>query len=163
MAPVLLTSSFPLGPPVRLHAGWPRGKGLRKRCNPDEQRAKAEKEEASEARRRQHGGGAAAKAAPPPPPIVSGIGHKLLQMMGWTAGTGLGKTRQGLVEPVSSTMVGQKDRDKRGLGQLGSRRGLSRRGKGGGSGLAGTTAETNSWLATGGATKPQPPPVAAPA
>ncbi|CAB4011305.1 rna-binding 5 [Paramuricea clavata] len=32
------------------------------------------------------------------------IGNKMLQAMGWTAGTGLGKARQGIVNPISAKM-----------------------------------------------------------
>ncbi|KAK8861328.1 hypothetical protein IAR55_002147 [Kwoniella newhampshirensis] len=43
---------------------------------------------------------------PPPPPVVepgkdeSNVGNQLLAKMGWTAGTGLGKEREGRVDPV---------------------------------------------------------------
>ena len=49
-----------------------------------------------------------------------------LKLMGWTDGAGLGKEEQGLVAPVSSTMVLKTDRDKRGLGQRESRRSIAR-------------------------------------
>lgn len=43
--------------------------------------------------------------SPPPPPINPGqdqnnMGNKLLKMMGWKEGTGLGSTGEGRVDPV---------------------------------------------------------------
>lgn len=43
--------------------------------------------------------------SPPPPPVAPGkdesnIGNKLLKMMGWTEGTGLGSEREGRVDPM---------------------------------------------------------------
>lgn len=43
--------------------------------------------------------------SPPPPPVAPGkdesnIGNKLLKMMGWTEGTGLGTEREGRVDPM---------------------------------------------------------------
>ena len=49
----------------------------------------------------------------PPKPIGAGnVGYKLLLQMGWTAGTGLGRERQGPVDPIA--VVHKKDR--RGVG-----------------------------------------------
>ena len=43
--------------------------------------------------------------SPPPPPVnpgqdTSNVGNKLLKMMGWTEGSGLGTTGEGRVEPM---------------------------------------------------------------
>jgi hypothetical protein len=43
--------------------------------------------------------------SPPPPPVNPGqdennVGNKLLKMMGWTEGTGLGTTGEGRVDPM---------------------------------------------------------------
>lgn len=121
--PPALKLSFPsciktLSPPALINVP-----GLRKRCRPADQQAKLDKDAKHQAlqevqtdkRRRK-----AEAAAPPPPPapISSGIGHKLLQMMGWKSGEGLGKEGQGKVEPVAATISGQTNADKRGIGQV---------------------------------------------
>ena len=43
--------------------------------------------------------------SPPPPPVTPGqdqnnVGNKLLKMMGWKEGTGLGSTGEGRVDPM---------------------------------------------------------------
>ena len=157
---------------TQMHGGWPKAKGLRKRCRPADQqvqcgavswrctvllhacvpclsrvelqafvsdprtrahararahtrtenahahahardtKAKLEKDakhqELQEIQTKKRQRKAAAAAPPPPPaPISSGIGHKLLQMMGWSSGEGLGKEGQGRVEPVAATLSGK--------------------------------------------------------
>ncbi|KAI0702329.1 hypothetical protein BC835DRAFT_1321578 [Cytidiella melzeri] len=48
-------------------------------------------------------------ASPPPPPVklgedTSNVGNKLLRMMGWTEGTGLGQGGEGRVEPIQTAI-----------------------------------------------------------
>ena len=55
--------------------------------------------------KRRHAEGPPPPPTPPPPPINPGedennVGNKLLRMMGWQAGTGLGTEGDGRVEPV---------------------------------------------------------------
>ncbi|KAJ7940902.1 hypothetical protein B0H13DRAFT_2648427 [Mycena leptocephala] len=50
--------------------------------------------------------------SPPPPPVNPGqdennVGNKLLKMMGWTEGTGLGTTGEGRVDPISAAIYAQ--------------------------------------------------------
>jgi len=50
--------------------------------------------------------------SPPPPPVNPGqdetnVGNKLLKMMGWTEGTGLGSTGDGIVDPISTAVYAQ--------------------------------------------------------
>lgn len=50
--------------------------------------------------------------SPPPPPVNPGqdgnnVGNKLLKMMGWTEGTGLGTTGEGRVDPISTAVYAQ--------------------------------------------------------
>ena len=107
------------------HAGWDGGagyEGLMERCN-------AAKLDARKSKRRPDSRRTSAPAAPAAP-ITSGIGHKLLKMMGWKDGDGLGKKSEGRVEPVSATISSQGSRDKRGLGQAGVGGGGSKRKRG---------------------------------
>ena len=97
------------------HAGWDGGagyNGLMERCNAEKLSAQAR---ARKAKRRPDDSSAA--PAPAAAPITSGVGHRLLKMMGWKDGDGLGKKSEGRVEPVSATITSQGSRDKRGLGQ----------------------------------------------
>ncbi|GMS79835.1 hypothetical protein PENTCL1PPCAC_2010, partial [Pristionchus entomophagus] len=54
---------------------------------------------------------------------TKGVGRKIMQSMGWSSGTGLGKNRQGKVNPVSVQLEdeGQSGRERRGLGYYGER------------------------------------------
>ncbi|KAJ6513845.1 hypothetical protein C8R47DRAFT_1092050 [Mycena vitilis] len=50
--------------------------------------------------------------SPPPPPVnpskdETNVGNKLLKMMGWTEGTGLGTTGEGRVDPISAAVYAQ--------------------------------------------------------
>lgn len=50
--------------------------------------------------------------SPPPPPVIPGqdqnnVGNKLLKMMGWKEGTGLGSTGEGRVDPVQTAIYAQ--------------------------------------------------------
>ncbi|KAJ7694105.1 hypothetical protein B0H17DRAFT_1009375 [Mycena rosella] len=50
--------------------------------------------------------------SPPPPPVNPGkdennVGNKLLKMMGWTEGTGLGTAGEGRVDPISTAVYAQ--------------------------------------------------------
>ncbi|KAL0947211.1 hypothetical protein HGRIS_013329 [Hohenbuehelia grisea] len=50
--------------------------------------------------------------SPPPPPVNPGkdesnVGNKLLKMMGWTEGTGLGTTGEGRVDPIQTAIYAQ--------------------------------------------------------
>ncbi|KAJ7135003.1 hypothetical protein C8R43DRAFT_626309 [Mycena crocata] len=50
--------------------------------------------------------------SPPPPPVNPGqdqnnVGNKLLKMMGWTEGTGLGTAGEGRVDPISAAVYAQ--------------------------------------------------------
>ncbi|KAJ7172735.1 hypothetical protein C8R46DRAFT_1190468 [Mycena filopes] len=50
--------------------------------------------------------------SPPPPPVNPGqdgnnVGNKLLKMMGWTEGTGLGTSGEGRVDPISTAVYAQ--------------------------------------------------------
>ncbi|KAK7038013.1 hypothetical protein R3P38DRAFT_2903934 [Favolaschia claudopus] len=50
--------------------------------------------------------------SPPPPPVNPGkdennVGNKLLKMMGWTEGTGLGTEGEGRVDPISASVYAQ--------------------------------------------------------
>jgi len=49
---------------------------------------------------------------PPPPPVNPGqdqnnMGNKLLKMMGWKEGTGLGSTGDGRVDPIQTAIYAQ--------------------------------------------------------
>jgi len=49
---------------------------------------------------------------PPPPPLNPGqdennVGNKLLKMMGWTEGTGLGTNGEGRVDPIHTAIYAQ--------------------------------------------------------
>lgn len=49
---------------------------------------------------------------PPPPPLNPGqdennVGNKLLKMMGWTEGTGLGTNGEGRVDPIQTAIYAQ--------------------------------------------------------
>ncbi|GMT09945.1 hypothetical protein PFISCL1PPCAC_1242, partial [Pristionchus fissidentatus] len=52
-----------------------------------------------------------------------GVGSKIMQSMGWSSGTGLGKNKQGRVQPVSVHMEedGQSSRERTGLGYYGEK------------------------------------------
>jgi len=50
--------------------------------------------------------------SPPPPPVNPGrdatnVGNKLLKMMGWTEGTGLGTSGDGRVDPIQTAIYAQ--------------------------------------------------------
>jgi len=50
--------------------------------------------------------------SPPPPPVTPGqdqnnVGNKLLKMMGWKEGTGLGSTGEGRVDPIQTAIYAQ--------------------------------------------------------
>jgi len=50
--------------------------------------------------------------SPPPPPVNPGrdesnVGNKLLKMMGWTEGTGLGTSGEGRVDPIQTAVYAQ--------------------------------------------------------
>ena len=83
-----------------------------------------------------NGGRRGPRAAPPAPPpaVVTGIGKRLLEKMGWKDGQGLGKQGEGRTEPVaaSSKTAG----DTGGLGFKGG--GRAGRGGGGGGGGGGS-------------------------
>jgi RNA-binding protein 5/10 len=58
-----------------------------------------EKEKAS--KKKQHAEGPPPAPTPPPPgEDQNNVGNKLLKMMGWTEGSGLGSTGEGRVEPM---------------------------------------------------------------
>ncbi|GMR58813.1 hypothetical protein PMAYCL1PPCAC_29008, partial [Pristionchus mayeri] len=52
-----------------------------------------------------------------------GVGSKIMERMGWSSGTGLGKNKQGGVQPVSVQLEdeGQSGRERRGVGYYGER------------------------------------------
>eukprot|EP00080_Pristionchus_pacificus_P015158 PDM75178.1 Actin binding protein [Pristionchus pacificus] len=52
-----------------------------------------------------------------------GVGSKIMQKMGWSSGSGLGKNKQGGVQPVSVHLEdeGQSGRERRGVGYYGER------------------------------------------
>ncbi|KAG6850456.1 hypothetical protein H0H93_012877 [Arthromyces matolae] len=56
--------------------------------------------------------GPPAPPSPPPPPVnpgqdASNIGNKLLKMMGWSEGSGLGTSGEGRVDPIQTAMYAQ--------------------------------------------------------
>jgi len=62
--------------------------------------------------RKRQAEGPPAPPSPPPPPVNPGkdennVGNKLLKMMGWTEGTGLGASGEGRVDPISAAIYAQ--------------------------------------------------------
>ncbi|KAF9264920.1 hypothetical protein L218DRAFT_972483 [Marasmius fiardii PR-910] len=62
--------------------------------------------------KRRHADGPPPPPSPPPPPInpgedASNVGNKLLKMMGWTEGAGLGKEGEGRTEPIKTAMYAE--------------------------------------------------------
>lgn len=56
--------------------------------------------------------GSSKPPSPPPPPVnpsqdETNVGNKLLKMMGWTEGTGLGTSGEGRVDPIQTAMYAQ--------------------------------------------------------
>jgi len=61
---------------------------------------------------RRHAAGPPKPPTPPPPPLNPGkdennVGNKLLKMMGWTEGTGLGTNGDGRVDPIQTAIYAQ--------------------------------------------------------
>jgi len=54
--------------------------------------------------------------APTPARIETGIGHKLLTMMGWKDGQGIGKNREGILDPLAVTLSDFSQTNRKGLG-----------------------------------------------
>ncbi|EIW85284.1 hypothetical protein CONPUDRAFT_118030 [Coniophora puteana RWD-64-598 SS2] len=67
---------------------------------------------ASASKRKRHAEGPPPPPSPPPPPTNPGedesnVGNKLLKMMGWTEGSGLGTEGDGRVDPIQTAMYAQ--------------------------------------------------------
>jgi len=57
-------------------------------------------------------GGPVSPPSPPPLPVTLGqdatnVGNKMLKMMGWTEGTGLGTSGEGRVDPIQTAIYAQ--------------------------------------------------------
>ncbi|KIP07987.1 hypothetical protein PHLGIDRAFT_70177 [Phlebiopsis gigantea 11061_1 CR5-6] len=62
--------------------------------------------------KKRHAEGPPPPPSPPPPAVNPGedqsnVGNRMLRMMGWTEGTGLGQDREGRVEPVQTAIYAQ--------------------------------------------------------
>ncbi|KAG7092216.1 hypothetical protein E1B28_008583 [Marasmius oreades] len=72
----------------------------------------AEPDGGYQAGKKRHADGPPPPPSPPPPPVnpgqdASNVGNKLLKMMGWTEGAGLGKEGDGRTEPIKTAMYAE--------------------------------------------------------